>query len=425
MTARKTLAHFGPGRGGVRVLLDPSTGFVRAEWYEHGARRVKSWPDTAAGRAEAKAWARGFAETRTLGPFPSPEPLTLRALWERYAEAEFGHLRPKTQQLYRDAWRKWELFVGRDSGAQRVRLEHVDRLRTALTCQGLAVEHQRRIVRVIKGVYHWAAARELLERNRLEAYRFKVAKEARTEPPPEYTSDERAALLGALSGERADQWRAWAVIRLAAYQGARLGAILHLAHEDVDLAAGVVLWQARWDKTGHTRRQPLTDGARQAVETALSWAARDGYDGPWLFYSSHARKRRLGADERAVYRATSLLRALALAERRAGVRHVPYRGLHGLRRAVAGDVRQATGDPLLGLQYIGDRDLRRAREYLQEQPEELREAAAGVDERLGATRNRHQTVTDWAEAQGSGAELVGVSEGGELPRQDSNLRPAG
>ncbi len=105
---------FGPSRGGVRVLVERGGELVRVQWYDDGIRRVKSWPNTRDGRAEAKAWGRGFAEARTLGPRPTAPRLTLRQLWERYFEAEFPHLRPKTQTNYREHWSRWELFLGRD-----------------------------------------------------------------------------------------------------------------------------------------------------------------------------------------------------------------------------------------------------------------------------------------------------------------------
>src|SRR6266849_257485 len=52
------------------------------------------------------------------------------------------------------------------------------------------------------------------------------------------------------------------------------------------------------------------------------------------------------------------LRALRLAETRAGVVHRPYRGVHGFRRAVAGDVARSTGNLKLAMEYIGDTEVR-------------------------------------------------------------------
>jgi hypothetical protein len=38
--------------------------------------------------------------------------------------------------------------------------------------------------------------------------------------------------------------------------------------------------------------------------------------------------------------------------------------MHGFRRAVAGDVARSTGNLKLAMEYIGDTDIRRAREYI-------------------------------------------------------------
>jgi hypothetical protein len=86
-------------------------------------------------------------------------------------------------------------------------------------------------------------------------------------------------------------------------------------------------------------------------------------------------KRALSEDPRAVYHPTALLRARRTAESRAGVIHRPYRGVHGFRRAVAGDVARSTGNLKLAMEYIGDTDVRRAREYIQVRPDHLKEAA--------------------------------------------------
>jgi len=80
MTSRATLALYGPKRGRIRVLVESGAELVRVLWREHGRRRVKSWPNTPAGRAEAKAWAQGFSESRTrpclLYTSPSPRDLS-------------------------------------------------------------------------------------------------------------------------------------------------------------------------------------------------------------------------------------------------------------------------------------------------------------------------------------------------------------
>ena len=195
---RKTLAMFGPSRGGVRVLVERGGELVRVQWYDDGIRRVKSWPNTREGRTEAKAWARGHFEARTLGPRPTVLRLTLRELWERYVEAEFPHLCPKTQTNYREHWSRWELFLRRDFTADEARLGDVDHFRAALERQDYALSQIHKAIGVVKTVYNRGQRRELLGMNRLALYRFKVAKDRRSESPAEYTHGERDAILQAL-----------------------------------------------------------------------------------------------------------------------------------------------------------------------------------------------------------------------------------
>lgn len=375
MTRRKTLGHYGPRRGGVRVLEDGD--YARVQWYEDGQRRVKSFARTKEGKAEALAWAQGFAETR-FGTTPAPERLTLRGLWDRYKLAEFPTLRPRTRELYAEHWQRWELFCGKQFIAENARQETVDRFRARLTSLGLAVGHQQRIVRDVKTVYAWADTRELLARNRLAGYRFKIAKEARAERPAEYRRMDVEQILAQLSPQKSEEWRPWAALTIAAFQGARERSILHLSWADVDLIRGRITWRSKYDKTGREWSQPLTIAAYSALLTARYWRDRDGEKRPWVFYSPWARKKS-GREEQGVYGAQALWLALKKAELRAGVPRLPFRAVHGFRRGVAGDVARNSGNPWLAIQYIGDRDPDRIAEYVQERTDSLDGAADMLD----------------------------------------------
>lgn len=375
MTARKTLAHFGPKRGGVRVLEDGD--YARVQWYEDGVRRVKSFARTKEGKAEAIAWAQGFAETR-YGTAPALERLTLRALWDHYKTAEFPQLRPRTRELYAEHWARWELFCGKHFIAENARQDTVDRFRARLTSLGLAVGHQQRIVRDVKTVYAWGDTREMLARNRLAGYRFKIAKEARPARPAAYQPEEVAKIIDALNPQEAGQWRAWCVLVLAAYQGARERAILHLTWADVDLEQGLVTWRAKYDKTGGERTQPLTIAGYCAILTALWWRRQEGRRVPWLFPSP--RRKEYGREEPGVYGAQGLYWSLRAAERRAGVAHLPFRAVHGFRRGVGKAVAAATGDPMRGMDWIGDRDVKQIPSYVQGRNVELDQSAGILDD---------------------------------------------
>jgi integrase len=351
-------------------------GYVLVQWSEQGKRRVKAWPRTPAGKTDATAWAQGFAERRGQ-PAPAAK-VTLREMWTRYADVEFPHLRRRTHQLYTEHWNRWELFNGRDTIAEDTRRESMDRFVATLTTLKLAVTHQQRIVRDIKTVYAWAESRELISRNRLAGYRLKAAKEARRERPAEYRRGDVEKILAQLSPQKRTEWRAWAALTLAAFQGARERAILHLTWRDVDLERGRLTWRAAYDKQGREWTQPLTLAGYSALLTARWWREQDGELRPWVFPSPQERKR-CGREEPGVYGAQALWLALRGAEQRAGVPRLPFRAVHGFRRGVAGDVARASGDPWLGVQYIGDTGTDRIAEYVQERTDTLEGAAAALD----------------------------------------------
>lgn len=379
---RPTIASFGPQRGGVRVLDDPGQrdGYYIVQWSVAGSRRVKTFPRTKEGRVEAIAFGQGVWDRKREGLVPKPR-ISIRELWEAYVTAVWDSLRPLTQRNYREHWRKFELFLGRDMIAEDVRAEDLDRFRQALRGQGIGVGNLQRMVTNIKTVYRWADERDLLSRNRVSCYRFRIAKEDRPIAPAEYGTGEPERILAELAKHRnrSDGWRPWAAVMLAAHTGKRMHQILHLRLEDVRFAKDEIVWPAAWEKGGKEKSQPLTWGAYAALLTCLHWRQRDEYVGPWLFYSAHVRKQRLGADPAATYHKSSLWLALVKAEVHAGVPHLARRAMHGFRRRVAGDILEATSDAKMALDYIGDSDLRQASRYLQQRDSRMEEAADIVD----------------------------------------------
>lgn len=67
--------------------------------------------------------------------------------------------------------------------------------------------------------------------------------------------------------------------------------------------------------------------------------------------------------------------ALLKAEARAGVEHKERRAMHGLRKLAAGNVADETGDMRLGMEWIGDRDMKQAPAYLKRRSERMDRAA--------------------------------------------------
>lgn len=373
MPERQTLAFFGPLRGGVRVLLDPWSGRIVVQWYEQRRRRVKWWPLKS--RASAIAWAEAFANGRIVGQHS--QRLTLSQVWTRYTTAMFKTLRPRTQDLYTEHWNRWAMFCGSSLVAEDAGLELVDRFRTSMT--RLAPGHQQRIIRDVKTVYAWAEARELITRNRLASYRFRIAKEDRRPKPAAYTRAEAEKLIGQFRPQVREQWRPWCVLVFAAYQGRRQRAILHLKWDDVDWKRARVRWVAEYDKNGEEQWQPLTLAGYCALLTAWNWRHFDDRVTPWVFYSPWSSKR-CGREASGVYGAQALWLALTKAEQRAKIPHKPYRAAHGLRRGVGKDAAALMGDPMAGLNWLNDRDPKQIQTYVQPRAEDYATITNSLDE---------------------------------------------
>ena len=399
-----------------RVRLYAEQGRVFIMWRPaRGAlRQYQSYPDTPEGRAEARAFAEGKADAlATPQAGDAPRAATVGELWERYVAATWTDEAPAaaTKTNYRNHWRQWQAFTTPGFFADQTTLEMVDRFRAEQARAGIAVNQIRQCLRVVKLVYGWGRSRKVLRVNELPAYRFTLAKGERPLEPPEFRSEEWERVLREMGGRTALTWRAWVVTLLAGSQGARARAVLHLRVEDVDLAAARIRWAQAFDKNRRERWQPLTWDGLSAVLTALAWRASSGYAGPWLIPGR-------GSEP---YRYQSWWYHFDEACRRAGVARTKYQGAHAFRKMAAGNVLALTGDPKLALDWIGDTDPRRMREYLKVRDERLRDVA----DRLGAApkvpSDCHAAASNEVEkleeavsggeaevAEGSGEPLVGL-----------------
>jgi hypothetical protein len=86
---RVTIAEYGAKRAKIRVFTEGE--LARVQWRIRGRLKTESFPNTPAGRATAKAYAKGVADAR-IRP-NAKERIAVRELWRRFAEAEFLHLR--------------------------------------------------------------------------------------------------------------------------------------------------------------------------------------------------------------------------------------------------------------------------------------------------------------------------------------------
>lgn len=366
----KTVIKLGASRERVRVYLEGD--LVRVRYRDLGKRKTKSWPKTKENIAAAKVFAQGIIDGRAVQT--RLEPLTLRQIWERFAEAEFHALRPKTRKLYREYWGRWETMWGRNFVTNLTTLDMANQFRSALTKQKKAISTIRHSLETVKMVYRWADKHELLERNRLALYEFRVGKDQRKAPPPEYTAEEADKILAQLDPNKATEWRAWVALTICRHQGVRQNSVLHLQWGDVNTTA--ITWRAPWDKNGKEWAQPLRDGTRKAIAIAARWSPTWynflSHGCPWVIPSGSSK------NEGKCYTIGALYLALRKAEKRAGVKHLPNRGGHGLRRLLAGDVNAATGDSALAMLAIGD-DVRQAHRYIQKRDTRLEEAFRTLD----------------------------------------------
>lgn len=367
---RKTVFKIGPSRATVRGFTEGD--LMRVQWRVRGKPVIQSWPNTAAGRKEARAFAEGLLLERTTPKQSAP--LSLREVWDAFVLAEFPHLRPTTRKLYTEYWRRWENMWGRGFTAQDATVDMLREMRRAMSKLGLSVTTTRETVKVVKMVYAWAQREKKIATNELYLFRFKVAKEDKVESPAEYRPEEFRALLAALDPKNGLEWRPYVALSICGFQGVRQNAALHLRWDDIDLVAKRVRWRAEWDKMGRDWWQPLRVGTLAALEVA---AANREEGSPWVLPSRKYSTGRVLKGE--TYTIQSLWSAVKAAEKRAGIKHIARRAGHGLRRGLSTEVAILTGDPLLAMQAIGDTDVRQAERYVKKRDERVTALFATMD----------------------------------------------
>ena len=397
-TPRKVLARYGRRGDQVIVKEDRRAGHVVVAYRDaEGVKRKKVYPLTRDGRVAACTWAETYHQTRTaLAQRVTREPTTLRGLWDAYASSPaFQALRPKTQVNYRERFAKWERFLTREARPDDTSLFDVDRWISAARATGMALNQVRQVINVARTVYRWGETRDLITRNKLAIYRWKQPKDAAPLEPEEYTDAEWATLMRALDPEKWGTWRAWVALTLIGETGQRANAICHLRWCDVDEAAGTIIWPAEWQKQGKALARPLTPRVRAALRVARRWAdrelvvrppARERAPGGYFVRPDDAPEYRIAtpwilfATRRPTepYSYSSLHAALRAAEDRAGVKHLPFRAMHGGRKRVVGRIGELTGEPMMGLEYVGDVDPKMLRKYDRRMAARIDRAAAAI-----------------------------------------------
>lgn len=387
MTGRQRVAQYGPR--GLRVAVfawtDELGPLISVEWYHQQMRQRRSWrPDSRENRRQAKAWAQAFAEERLrLGRSAVPT-LTLRQLWERWQQHNWNALAPKTRLRYADNWRAFEAFAGRHLVAEYVTRELIHDYRLSLEKSGLGIRSVRDHIGLCKNVFNWAEAEELIQVNKWRTYRLRIGRGQLPKSPPEYTAQEIAALLAVLDPTKATQWRPWVALTILAAQGVRQASALPLTWGDLALGARLIRWPKETDKNRRGLEQPLRRPTVQALRVARDWARREEVRSDFVIYGPAIPPAKKGGPRAAgekPYTIQSFWKALTEAEKRAGVEHRSYRAGHGFRRTLVGDLAALTGDTMLALRAVGDRDPRRAEDYRKDRAEEFREAFRALDRR--------------------------------------------
>jgi integrase len=375
---RRAIVAQGTGASRVRVVEGVWSGgpVWRVEFRTvRGTRSSKVFPRTSEGRRDALAFAAGVGEQHQA--VAAPARLSLEEVWRRYQAAEFPAFRPNTVRLYTEhmnafgavaGWHVPAEDIGRDTCAL-VRTElaagrgkHGARTRVRTWGPGTL----QRLFSTVRTVYRWAEDNELIARNRVERFRVKVAKDARPKARDEYTADEFLALLAALPLEDGRFWRAHVSLALCGWMGLRQHEALHLRWEDVDWAGGTIRLRSEWQKMGDEWPEEMMGPSLRAVLEAAH-ARQGGPSEGWVLPAQRSTR---------PYHIGALWRALKSAEGRAGVARKAGRGGHGLRRLMATDVAEITGNPMLALRSIRDRDPKQLKRYVKDRDEQMRTALA-------------------------------------------------
>lgn len=373
--SRKRLATTGARGALVRLFREERDGVVRHVVQWGVKREQESFAGNKAGKAEAEAFFKAFAEEAKTKDAAAP--LTVRALWTVYLDAEAEHLRPNTLRLYRDAWRTWEQFINESTIAHDVTVQQIVEFRKALDARGLATDTVKGVIRGVRTVYNWGERSELIDRNRWHLFVHKVAKEKRTKPRAEYRSDEFLSIWGALNPELRGQWRAWVAVGLLGIYGNRQNEILNLQWDWI--TGDVVVIPSEYVKTGEEGTLTLFPLTRGILDVARRWAVLEGYAGEYVLFPGQAAGRK-HASEQPHYSIQSLTDGIHRAEARGGVETIKWRAGHGFRRGLVGDLVDQTGDVTLALQAIRDKDLSMASHYRVRRNDKV---DAAVQERAG------------------------------------------
>lgn len=280
--------------------------------------------------------------------------LTVKGLVERY-QPEFTRKRSAKDDLRYAGY--WVEFLG-STPADQVRPEDVERWRRkrlsepTRTSRPAAPATVNRAVAFLKRLYNLAIRDGLLERNPVTRVKMLRENNARIRY---LLPEEEAQLRQEMSP------RNWAAVSFAMNTGLRLGEMVGLRREDLDLRLGMVT--VRRSKHGEARFVPLNQSARQALELILG-----GHDSPWVIPAIRGDGPRRGDS---LYRCT-LLPAL----RRAGIKNFRW---HDLRHTFCSRLVMAGVDLRTVQELAGHKTITVTMRYAHLSPAHQRAAVMALD----------------------------------------------
>jgi len=408
---RKDVARYGRRGAYIRVVLEKGGKQHRVLWKnERGERKTESFAGDAKGRSLAVAFAEGLNDARTSPPKLELASITLRDMWQKYLVSE-DHWREKTVKTNSNRWNQFELFAGPYYPAEKVTLEMLDEFRREMKKRGIVQNQIRQHIAIVKVTFRWAMHRDLIPPSKIPTYRFRNSKDEAVIEQKEFSLEDGARVLSQFDPRSSRQWRPYALVTIAAQQGPRENALLHLTWDDVDFENALVTWRRKWDKLGKERSQPMTEETVEALYIALGWRMWMKYEGPWVFPPVQARRAERG--EPWTYAAA--MKQLSDACATAGVKRAKYQGYHAFRRGAAGNVSDMTGNPQTGMHWIGDTDMRQSPRYLKTRSAQMQSVATQLSGQLNrevATQLQRETDSQTSSESDNAvsAETTGGSE---------------
>lgn len=390
----KKLFSFGqPRRAGyVRAVLERVRGrdMVRVLWKDAAGRHAQSFEYTRKGQAEAKAFALGVHEQMLTPPAVTIAAISIRELFEKYLVANMDAWRPRTLELQRQRWSKFELFAGRSTPAHMVTREKLDEFKRAMVGNKHSVNQVKISISYVTAVFRWGVDRDLVPPTKVVTYKAKFGRDAKRQviTMAEFTADERHRLIAEFSARDANRWRAWVLTTLIGLCGPRQQAARSLEWRDIELEeprfdaelgrvvyAGTIHWRPELDKVGTEGWQPMPEPVAEAFWVAHGWAVRARYTGRWVFFAVQQRLR----DRDLPWTYQAAVKMLHDAETRAGIPHIKFRGYHGFRRGISGDIYELTGSEKAAADWIRDKSMKVVRDkYLLQREDALKRTAVMV-----------------------------------------------